>query len=169
MTAPDKGYVGCGTEHMIYRVFANRVYTVSGNVDARSLNRAELTPEQQLSQTIDTYEKFKGVQIRTYERKDDEEIHTGVIGQELREIFPDTILEETVTIEGGEPETTLFLDETALLYKTIIVAQGLQKEAETLRQKADEQEEDSAALHGKLEAMTRQMEKMSRQLDRSLR
>jgi len=53
--------------------------------------------------------------------------------------------------------------------QTIIVAQGLQKEAETLRQKADEQEEDSAALHGKLEAMTRQMEKMSRQLDRSLR
>lgn len=42
---------------------------------------------------------------------------SGVIGQELREIFPDTILEETVTIEGGEPETTLFLDETALLYK----------------------------------------------------
>ncbi|CEM38074.1 unnamed protein product [Vitrella brassicaformis CCMP3155] len=54
------------------RVFANRVYIVSGRVDARSLNRAELTPEQQLSQTSDTYEKFKGVQIRTYERKDDD-------------------------------------------------------------------------------------------------
>ncbi|CEL99308.1 unnamed protein product [Vitrella brassicaformis CCMP3155] len=128
------GAMGCGQNSMLASVAAEEILDGNSRVGRSSLSQVDIMPEQELS---NTYERFRFIKMHTYKRKvagrglqaeaEAETPITGVIGEELKAIFPDAVMTNRAHLVGTpEPEESIHVNQYALLYKTIIVAQQLQ-------------------------------------------
>mmetsp|Transcript_17318 Transcript_17318/g.49144 ORF Transcript_17318/g.49144 Transcript_17318/m.49144 type:complete len:241 (-) Transcript_17318:612-1334(-) len=146
------GSVGCGTGMMVGRVFTDRVFDRDGMVTRSSLSQVDIMPEQERG---NTYERFRFIKMHTYKRKvagrglqgGAETPITGVIGEELKAIFPDTVITNRAHLVGTpEPEESIHVNQYALLYKTMIVAQQLQTRSDNQAKAIEALEAEIAAL-----------------------
>mmetsp|Transcript_26866 Transcript_26866/g.66916 ORF Transcript_26866/g.66916 Transcript_26866/m.66916 type:complete len:231 (+) Transcript_26866:136-828(+) len=146
------GAMGCGQNNMLASVAAEEILDGTGRVTRSSLAQVDIMPEQELS---NTYERFRFIKMHTYKRKvagrglqgGAETPITGVIGEELKAIFPDTVITNRAHLVGTpEPEESIHVNQYALLYKTMIVAQQLQTRSDNQAKAIEALEAEIAAL-----------------------